>query len=47
MRYSVSDNKNPVGLEPGHGIEGLLDVSRGGIAVVHNNDLKVGKRRSK
>ena len=23
MRYSVSDNKNPVGLEPGHGIEGL------------------------
>ena len=42
MRYSVSDNKNPVGLEPGHGIEGLLDVSRGGIAVVHNNDLKVG-----
>ena len=42
MRYNVSDNKNPVAIEPGNGVEGLLDVSRGGISVVHNNELKVG-----
>ncbi len=42
MRYNVSDNKNPIAIEPGNGVEGLLDVSRGGISVVHNNELKVG-----
>ena len=42
MRYQVSSNKNPIGLEPGHGVEALLDVSRGGISVKHNNNLNVG-----
>ena len=42
MRYQVSDNKNPIAIERGNGVEGLLDVSRGGISVRHNNELKVG-----
>ena len=42
MRYQVADNKNPVALEKGNGIDGLLDVSRGGISVKHDNNLKVG-----
>ena len=42
MRYSVADNQNPVSIEQANGIEGLLDVSRGGISVIHNNELKVG-----
>ncbi len=42
MRYRVSDNQNPVAIERANGVEGLLDVSRGGISVTHNNNLKVG-----
>ena len=41
-RYSVADNRNPILLEQTNGVEGLLDVSRGGISVRHNNQLKVG-----
>ena len=43
MRFKVSDNTNPVLLEKqNNGVDSLLDVSRGGIAVRHNNSLKVG-----
>ena len=42
MRYQVADNHNPVAIERANGIEGLLDVSRGGISVRHNDNLKVG-----
>ena len=42
MRFNVSDTKNPVALERSNNIDGLIDVSRGGIAVKHNNTLKVG-----
>ena len=42
MRFNVADTKNPVALEKSSKIDGLLDVSRGGIAVSHHNDLKVG-----
>ena len=43
MRFNVSDNQNPVALErSNNGIEGLLDVSRGGIAVKHDGSLNVG-----
>jgi len=43
MRFKVSDNTNPVLLErQNNGVNSLLDVSRGGIAVSHNNALKVG-----
>jgi hypothetical protein len=41
-RYSVADNRNPIAMEQTNGIEGLLDVSRGGISVKHNNTIKVG-----
>ena len=42
MRYQVANNKNPIALEQQKGIESLLDVSRGGVSVTHNNKLKVG-----
>ena len=42
MRFNVADTKNPVALEKSSKIDGLLDVSRSGIAVSHHNDLKVG-----
>ena len=42
MRYQVSSNKNPISLEQSNGVERLLDVSKGGVSVVHNNELKVG-----
>ena len=42
MRYQVADTHNPVSIERTNGVEGLLDVSRGGISVRHNDNLKVG-----
>ena len=42
MRFSTRDNKNPVHLADNSQIDSLLDISRGGIAVTHHNDLKVG-----
>ena len=42
MRFSTNDNKNPVHLADNSQIDSLLDISRGGIAVTHHNDLKVG-----
>ena len=42
MRYQVADNKNPIAIEQTNGVKSLLDVSRGGISVTHNNELKVG-----
>ena len=42
MRYSVSDNINPISLETGHGVEQLIDISRGGISIKHGKDIKVG-----
>ena len=42
VRYNVSTNKNPISLEKGSGIDSLIDVSRGGVAVKHDNNLKVG-----
>ena len=43
MRFNVNDTARPVMLErSNNGIDGLIDVSRGGIAVKHDNNLKVG-----
>ena len=42
MRFNVANSKKPVMLERNNNINGLIDVSRGGIAVKHNNNLKVG-----
>ncbi|MBP3821061.1 leukotoxin LktA family filamentous adhesin [bacterium] len=41
-RYRVEENRNPISIEPKGGVESLIDVSRGGVSVTHNNDLKVG-----
>ncbi len=43
MRFGIAANEHPVMLEKtNNGIDQLLDVSRGGIAVTHSNKLKVG-----
>ena len=42
MRFQVAGNRNPVELQQNDQIESLLDISRGGIAVRHHNQLKVG-----
>ena len=42
MRYRVFDNANPVTMETGNGVEGLLDISRGGISIKRTNEIKVG-----
>lgn len=43
MRFGIATNEHPVMLEKtNNGIDQLLDVSRGGIAVTHSNKLKVG-----
>ncbi len=38
----VSNTKAPVALERNNKIDGLIDVSRGGIAVKHNSTLNIG-----
>ena len=43
MRFNVSQTTKPVTMERSNdGVTHLIDVSRGGIAVKHNNTLKVG-----
>ena len=42
VRYNVSYNQNPIALERTNGVQSLLDVSRGGVSVTHNSELKVG-----
>ena len=43
MRFNVSDSEKPVLMEAtNNGIDGIIDVSRGGIAVKHNSNLQVG-----
>ena len=42
MRFNVEGNRNTVSLETNGQIDSLVDISRGGIAVKHSNQLKVG-----
>ena len=42
MRFNVAGNRNSVSMESNAQIDSILDISRGGIAVKHNNQLKVG-----
>ena len=43
MRFNVADSNKPVMMErSNNGIDSLIDISRGGIAVTHENSLKVG-----
>ena len=42
MRFNIDSNNIPVQFETNGKISSLVDISRGGIAVTHNNSLKVG-----
>jgi len=42
MRFNVDTNQIPVAFEQKAGASSLIDVSRGGIAIVHEGNLKVG-----
>ena len=42
MRFNIQEIKHPVLMEKSENINQILDISRGGIAVKHNNTLKVG-----
>ena len=42
MRFNVAQNQIPVSLEQKAGASSLIDISRGGIALVHEGNLKVG-----
>ena len=43
MRFNVKEITKPISMErTNNGVSQLIDISRGGIAVKHNNDLKVG-----
>ncbi|CCY62251.1 membrane PilZ domain protein Epm44 [Clostridium sp. CAG:967] len=42
MRFGANDGQAPVRLAENTQIDSLVDISRGGIAVRHHNDLKVG-----
>lgn len=42
MRFNIQEIKHPVLMEKSGNINQILDISRGGIAVKHNNTLKVG-----
>ena len=42
MRFNVNDSSQPITLAQNEKISSLIDISRGGIAVKHNNDIKVG-----
>ena len=42
MRFSANDSQTPINLAANDQISSVLDISRGGMAVSHNNNLKVG-----
>lgn len=42
MRFNISTNEIPVAFEQKAGVSSLIDISRGGIAIAHEGNLKVG-----
>ena len=42
MRFNISTNEIPVAFEQKAGASSLIDISRGGIAIAHEGNLKVG-----
>ena len=42
MRFSTADSSTPINIESAANINNILDISRGGMAVSHQNGLKVG-----
>ena len=42
MRFDVGGNSIPLTLAPNDQVESVIDISRGGVAVTHNETLNVG-----
>ena len=42
MRFNVAGNQNNVELQANNQIDSIIDISRGGMAVKHHKQLKVG-----
>ncbi len=42
VRYNVNNSAIPVSMEKTSNVDGLLDVSRGGVSLKHSNTLKKG-----
>ena len=42
MRFNVNSNNIPLSLAPNDQVASVVDISRGGVAVTHNETLKVG-----
>ena len=42
MRFDINNNPNPVVFESDPTVDGILNISRGGVQLSHNNTLKVG-----
>ena len=42
VRYNVNNTAVPVSMERADNVDSLIDVSRGGVALKHNNTLKNG-----
>ena len=42
MRFDIEGNPNPVVFESDPTVNGILNISRGGVQLTHNNTLKVG-----
>ena len=43
MRFSTANSSTPISIADNSQIEGILDISKGGMAVSHHNSLKVGE----
>lgn len=42
IRFDIRNNQNPVVFESTPEVDGILNISRGGVQLAHNNSLKVG-----
>ena len=42
MRFNTADSSTPINLAQNSQINGILDISRGGMAISHHNGVKVG-----
>ena len=42
MRFNTADSATPINIADNSQIEGILDISRGGMAISHHNGVKVG-----
>ena len=42
MRFRTDDSSTPINLSDNSKIDSIVDISRGGMAIKHNNDVRVG-----